>query len=73
MSLHKAKTLFCIAAMAIAVLLVAAGGTVYWLASIIVLGSALPGWRFVTRSATNEGVEQGADKALEIIEHRLNL
>lgn len=53
MPLHKAKTLFCIIAIAVGVLLFAVGTTAYWLASILVLGSALPGWELAGKAWKN--------------------
>lgn len=67
MSLRKAKTLFCITAISVAVLLTAWGGLAGCAAGALVLGSALPGWRFVTRSAS----DQGASEALTVVKHYL--
>lgn len=60
MSLHKAKTLFCIVAMAVGVLLFAVGSTPYWLASMIVLGGALPGWRLAEKAMLAQAFDQAA-------------
>lgn len=44
MSLRRIKTLYCLAVIAIGVLLAALGGWVGWLAAVLVLSGALPGW-----------------------------
>lgn len=67
MSLRKAKTLFCIATIAIAVLLYAAGGAVYLMASIVVLGGALPSWELITKVVG----DKATDDALTAFEYRV--
>lgn len=67
MSLRRMKTLYCIAVIAIAILLFATGSFVYWIASMVLLGGALPGWRIATREAS----DQGASEALRVVKHHL--
>jgi hypothetical protein len=57
---RRAKTLFCVAAMAIGILLYVAGGVVYWVASITVLGGALPSWALIERAMLAHAFEQAA-------------
>lgn len=58
MSLRKAKALYCVVIISIAVLLYAAGGIVYWIASVVLLGSALPVFRLVTRVVSDERFDE---------------
>jgi hypothetical protein len=67
MPLRRTKMLYCIIMIAIGVLLAANGSLIYWLTSVLVLSGALPGWRIITRAAS----DQGADEALSVVEHRL--
>lgn len=60
MSLRRIKTLYCLAVIAIGVLLAALGGWVGWLAAVLVLGGALPGWKAVERTFLAQALCQAA-------------
>ncbi len=63
MSLRRVKTLYCIAVMAIGILLASTGDLAYWLASVIVLGGALPLYRVMGHAAFDESLDD-AESAL---------
>ena len=67
MTLRRMKTLYCIAVMAIGILLTALGGLLGWIAAILLLSGALPGWAIATRAAS----DQGASEALSVVKHHL--
>lgn len=54
MSLRRIKMLYCVAAIAIGILLAAVGGLVYWLAAACVLGGALPMFRALSGAAKRQ-------------------
>lgn len=68
MSLRKAKTLYCIIVMAVALILAGLAGWIGQLAAIIILASALPGWRLITRAAATNALS-GALTLLEDAPH----
>lgn len=47
MSFRRIKTLYCLAVIAIGVLLAALGGWIGWIAAVLVLGGALPMFRVI--------------------------
>jgi membrane associated rhomboid family serine protease len=63
MSLRRIKTLYCLAVIAIGVLLAALGGWVGWLAAVLVLSGALPMFRVIGR-AEHQQRQQGKEDAL---------
>lgn len=67
MSLRRMKTLYCIAAMALAIILTWTGILLCWIAAVALLSGALPGWSIATRVAS----DQGADQALSVVERHL--
>lgn len=67
MSLVRLKTLYCIATMAISILLAFFGGWIGWLAAVLILASALPAWRMVIKAAG----DTGAREALTVIQYQL--
>jgi hypothetical protein len=58
MTLRKVKILYCIAMIAIGVLLAADGGWVYWLASVTILSVALPAFRLIRRVVSDERLDE---------------
>lgn len=56
MSLRKVKTLYCIAVMAIAIVLAVLGHWVGWVTAVVLLSGALPGWRLATRTAASSAL-----------------
>lgn len=61
MSLRRAKTLYCITAIAIAVVLDCTGGVIGWAAAVIILSGALPLFQTVSQAiAENVGREAKA-------------
>lgn len=58
MPLRRIKTLYCVTVMAVAVLLFAAGGIIYWAASIVLLAGALPIFRLIRRVVSDERFDE---------------
>lgn len=69
LSLHQAKTIYCLAVILIAVILAIVGGLVGWGVSIAMLAGALPLFNLVTRAAGDDA----ADETLKVVERHLNL
>lgn len=69
MSLHQLKTVYCLAVIAIGILLASHGGVVSWLASIALLAGALPMFNAVSGVAGDDA----ADETLKVVERHLNL
>lgn len=67
MPLGRIKALYCIAVMAIGILLAFFGGVVGWLAAVLVLSSALPAWKMVIENAE----DRGADRALSVVQYQI--
>lgn len=67
MSLRKAKALFCTAVILISLVL-ANDGVAGWLMAVLLLVSALPGWRLITRAAATNALS-GALTLLEDAPH----
>ena len=57
MSLRRITTLYCIAVIAIGVLLATLGGFVGWLAAMLVMGGALPLYRLISWQNAQAGRE----------------
>lgn len=72
MSLRRAKTLYCIAVMAIGILLASTGELAYWIASVIVLGGALPLYRVMGHAVFDESLDD-AESALVAEQRRRDL
>ena len=49
MSLRRMKTLYCVAVIAVSIMLANVGSIVYWLAAVTVLAGALPVFRAIQR------------------------
>jgi hypothetical protein len=64
--MRRVKTIYCLAVIAVAIVLSCTGGLVGWIAAIIVLAGALPMFRAVNWTASN----QGADEAIANLRHR---
>lgn len=64
MSLRRIKTLYCLAVIAIGVLLAALGGWVGWLAAVLVLSGALPMFRVIGRAAAGSALTGAWDKLI---------
>lgn len=60
MSLHRLKTLYCIAVIALGIILAVVGGIVGWIAAILILGGALPGWGVAERIFLAQAFDQAA-------------
>jgi predicted Na+-dependent transporter len=60
--MRRVKTIYCIAVIAIAIILVSFGQLIGWLAAIVVLAGALPMFRVVTQTS--------ADATLTAVEER---
>lgn len=58
MPLRRIKTLYCVTVMAVAVLLFAAGGIIYWAASVVLLCGALPIFRLIRRVVSDERFDE---------------
>lgn len=63
MSLRQVKTVYCLAAITLALILVYAGGLVCWIAAISLLTGSLPLFSIIRRTAEQEYLED-ADAAL---------
>jgi hypothetical protein len=55
MTLRRMKTLYCVAVMAIGILL-AASGMIGWITAVILLSSALPSWKAATHAAAKSAL-----------------
>lgn len=61
MSLHKAKTLYCVSVMALALILAARAGGIGEVTAVILLAGALPAWALIGKlwkAATLTALEQ---------------
>ena len=56
MSLRRAKQIYCIVVISIALILVALAGGIGHITAIIILAGALPGWRVATRAAASSAL-----------------
>lgn len=57
MSLHRIKTLYCIAVISIAVILDCVGGLLGWTAAVVLLAGALPLFGIVCQAAEIKGAQ----------------
>lgn len=67
MTLPRIKALYCIAVIAVAIILDWVGGWVGWVTAVVVLSGALPMFDALVRAAS----DQGADEAFNVVERRL--
>lgn len=58
MSLRRIKTLYCVAVISIALILACTGGLIGWVASIVLLGGALPMFRAMWNAGTQEALDK---------------
>ena len=56
MTLRKAKVLFCVAAISIAILMIAAGDIARWIGAVLLLIGVLPLFRLITRHSAREAL-----------------